>query len=127
MTPQPLWHDTFESALADTLIAVYGKGWWKKAAGDMCSTEDPTDKGKWLQKALDPTRAEKLGINDILWILKRGREHGIHTAMFYLTNDCNYTQPTPIEPEDQRAILQRDFIDAVDRLEIIKKQWEKAR
>ena len=116
MTPIPLWHDAFEDALIDILKGVYGKGFYQKAAAEMYPTEDPTDKGKWLEKALNPERNEKLGLNDLLWILKKGREKGIHTGMFFLTDECNYTRPTTIEPEDKKAEL-------VDRLERIAKEF----
>ena len=32
--------------------------------------------------------------------------------MGWITGECGYTIPEPIEPEDERARLQREYIDA---------------
>lgn len=128
---QPLWYDTLESALVDVLRGVYGKGCFQKAAGDMYPTEDPIDKGKWLEKALDPERAEKLGINDIIWIMKLGRQHGLHGAMYFLADEVSYSRPAPIEPKDQideqmRMVLTaaEQINGALEKIERFKKDME---
>lgn len=76
----------------------------------MFPTESPIDKGKWLEKALDPERAEKLALCDLIWILRVGREIGCHSAMYFMTDECSYTRPTTVEPEDQKSELQREVI-----------------
>lgn len=67
----------------------------------------------WLRDCLSDARREKLDIEDIEYILRRGREAGCHVAIRQLARDCGYTEPAPIEPEDERAQLQREFIAAV--------------
>ena len=110
MEQEALWHEFIEDALKDVLIAKYKKGWAQKAAADMFQTESPIEKGKWIEHALDPNRAEKLALCDLLFILKIGREIGCHVAMYFLTDDCSYTRPTTTDPEDQKAELQRNII-----------------
>lgn len=116
MDSLPLWNDTLESALTDVLRGIYGRGWQKKAAAEMFPTEDPIAKGDWLDKALDPQRPEKLALCDLIWILKRGREYGLHAAMFFLADECDYTRPTPIDPADKRAEQEREFNQSVTKL-----------
>ncbi len=110
MKQDMLWHDHIEDALMDVLRSKYKKGWAQKAAADMFPTESPIDKGKWLEKALDPERAEKLALCDLLWILRVGRDTGCHSALYHITDHCSYARPTTIEPEDKRAELQREVI-----------------
>lgn len=108
-------HDNPEDALKAVLQGVYGKGWSKKAAADMWPTDDPLDKCKYLEKCLNPERAEKLGLNEILHILKLGRDRGIHSGFAFLADECNYQWHT-VEPEDELAELQREFIKSTERL-----------
>ena len=109
-------HDTPEDALKATLQGIYGRGWSKKAAADMWPLEDPLDKCKYLEKALTADRAEKLGLNEIIHILKLGREHNVHCGIAFFADACSYEWHT-VEPEDELAALQRDFNDSVARLE----------
>lgn len=124
MDALPLWNDTIESALIDVLRGVYGRGWAQKAAAEMFPTDDPINKGKWLEKALDRDRDEKLSLSDLLWILRKGREHGLHAAMFFLADECNYSRPVTTDPADKKAELQREFIQAVKLAESIGKRLE---
>ena len=109
-------HDTPEEALIAVLKGVYGKGWSKKAAADMWPTDDPLDKCKYLEKALNAERAEKLGLNEILHILRLGRDKNIHSGFAFFADECNYEWLTR-EPEDELAELQREFNQSVARLE----------
>lgn len=114
MQQESLWHDTPEDALKAVLQAVYGRGWKQKAAADMWPTEDPSSKGDWLERALTQGRSEKPGLEDIRWILRKGREKGVHTAMHYFNDDAGYGPPVPVEPVDELAELQRRYIQSVD-------------
>lgn len=119
------FHDSLEDALKHVLQAVYGKGWQTKAAADMHgSCDDVIQKGKWLENALRPERAEKLSLSEVMWILKRGREHNAHEAMAFITDETSYQRPVPVTPEDRRAELRDEITtatqvlaDAVKRLE----------
>lgn len=43
-----------------------------------------------------------------------------------MPRDTGYTDPQPIEPEDERARLQREFINAQRGLEALAKRMERA-
>jgi hypothetical protein len=111
VTQPDLWHDTFEDALKSVLTAVYGKGWNKKAAAEMWPTDDCYDKGKYLEKALTTGRNEKLGLSEIVWIIRKGRDAGIHTAFAFLASECNY-EYRAVEPEERKA----ELVDRVSAL-----------
>lgn len=131
MVQDALLQESIEKALESVLIGIYGRGHLKKAAGDMYPTEDPEKKADWLKRALDDEskdRREKLGLNDVMWILRKGREHGIHTAMFFITDECRYARPSIVEPEDMKAELQlainknmADLKDLIGRYEKLQK------
>lgn len=66
----------------------------------------------WLSDCLNPDRPAKLDPDELLHIARIGREHGVHTLMFYMTQHCGYSQPTPITAEDERAAAQIAVIEA---------------
>lgn len=43
------------------------------------------------------------------------RKKGNHSAFEFMAQDLGYTKPTPIEPKDEMAELQRQFIAAVEK------------
>jgi hypothetical protein len=112
MHQDTLWHDTHEESLTAVLQSVFGRGWRKKAAAGLWPAECPVAKGKYLENALNPERAEKLAISEIAWILRLGRDHGAHAAMHYFNESAGYGPPQPVEPVDEIAELQRQYISA---------------
>lgn len=110
MEQQALLHETFEGSLRAVLQGIYGKAWAQKAASEMWPTEDPTTKANYLDHALTINRDEKLGTAEIFWILRKGREHGFHAAMYFLTDELSYIRPTTTDPVDEAAELMREYI-----------------
>ena len=52
-------------------------------------------------------------------VMRKAKDAGVHVAMGYITQTLGYADPQPIEPEDERARLQREFITAVKALDTI--------
>lgn len=102
----------FEST-ADALRAIVQVlGGFKKVGAQM-RPELPADTAaKWLTDCLNPERREKLDPDQFLMLLKLGRQAGYHQAMEYFATEAGYESPRPVEPEDQYAALQREFINA---------------
>lgn len=127
LTPsQPeLWYDTWEDALKAVLVGVYGKGWSQKAAAGMWPTKDCIDGAKYLEKALNPERGEKLAASEYAWILKLGREHGYHDGMFFIADEASYKRPDPITPEERKAVLQEESTLLLGRLEAVVAEMRK--
>lgn len=78
--------------------------------------DDPTVAGKYLMDCLNPHRSEKIDLEQMLLLLRLGRKAGCHSAIDYINRHSGYTQPQPIEPDDEKAELQRQFIRAVTEL-----------
>lgn len=108
-----LWHDSLAAALE---AAVYAIGGPKVVASELWPSKSPQDAARQLHHCLNQDRAEKLSLDEIEWILQRARAAGCHVAMAYLAQRCGYADPQPVEPEDERALLQRQFIEAKDEL-----------
>lgn len=65
-----------------------------------------------LLACLNEERQERLNPGHLVVLLRLGRERGCHAGMAYLAGECGY-QAAPIEPEDERAQLQRQYIESV--------------
>ena len=106
---QKLFNEDIWDALRDCVAALGGN----KAVGALLKPEIPaTDAGKWLSNCLSESRPEKLCVEQILWLLRESQKVGCHAGMAFIAADACYTMPTPVEPEDEMAALQREFIEA---------------
>ena len=115
---EELWHEAFEDALRSVADAIGPK----KLASELWPEKPISDAHRLLLHCLDPERNEKLSAGQIALIIQRGREHSCHTAMTYLAQSAGYAEPQPVEPEDERAKLQREFIEAQRQMEHLVKQ-----
>ncbi len=109
--PQP---PLFVESVNEALRAVVAHLGGAKAVGPMLWPQKPVDEAaRQLLDALNPDRPHKLDPEQTLFLLRKAREAGYHGAMEFIATEAGYTKPSPIEPEDERAQLQRDFIAAV--------------
>jgi hypothetical protein len=116
---QSLFHERIEDALLAVIQACGGR---KQFAVEMFGeAKTPRDAHNLLDAMLNPDRRERFNPEQLMYVARRGRAAGCHAVMEYLTRDAGYTCE-PIEPEDQAAELQREFVDAVDRLTQIQQQ-----
>lgn len=120
-TQEPLWHDTFEDALR-SVAEAYGP---KKLASELWPEKALTDAHRLLLHCLDAERSEKPSPGQIALIIQRGREVGCHTGMAYLAQIASYAEPQPVEPEDEKARLQREFIEAQQELSRLAKRIDR--
>jgi hypothetical protein len=65
---------------------------------------------------MNDDRREHFTPSQVLWLLRAGREAGCHAAMGYLAAQAGYAEPVPVTPEDERARLQREFVQAARSL-----------
>lgn len=121
MDQQELWHDSFEDALRVACEAVGPK----KVAGEMWPEKPIKQAVDLLWHSLNPERNEKLSASQVALIIKRGRQKGCHAPMYFLAAECHYQDPQPIEPEDERARLQREYIQAAKSMKQISERMEK--
>jgi len=78
-----------------------------------------------LLDAINPDRAQQLSQTQFLALLRWGREAGHHGVMEYVADESGYTRPSPRSPEEERADLQREYIESVKKLELIARKLQK--
>jgi hypothetical protein len=68
---------------------------------------------------LNASRDERLSYDQAFKIMREAKKVGCHAAMYYITQLIGYSEPLPIDPEDEKAKLQREFIAASKVMETI--------
>lgn len=105
-----LFHDRIEQALDEVITACGGR---KKFAVAMWPDKPARDAHNLLDACLNPERRERFTPDQLVFILRRGREVGCHSGMRYLCGESGYSDPVPLNPSDQAAELQRAFNESV--------------
>lgn len=119
MNPQAV---LFYESIFDALRGIVERAGGNKAVGArLRPAKAPDQAGRWLADCLNPTREERLDPDDFLALLRIGREIGFHGAMDFIAQEAGY-QATPIEPQDEQARLQREFIKSVEALQRIEQR-----
>jgi hypothetical protein len=85
----------------------------KKAGQSLFPQKDPEAAARSLADSLNAHRGEKLDLEQIVLLLRLGKDAGCHTAIEYLCSSAGYSKPTPIDPDDERAELQRQLIRVI--------------
>lgn len=111
-------------ALSD-LIRVLGG---PKSVGIKLRPEKPADEAaKWVKDCLNRERREKFDPEQVLWLLKCAKAIGHHDAINYLCGECGYSNPQPIEPEDELGRMLREYLEISGRQEKLAPKIEEAR
>lgn len=117
-----LFHDTYEDAIRDAVTALGGF----KKAGSMLWPAMPADEaGRKLANCLNRDKREKLDLGELLMIRKACRQIGCHVLATFELRDAGYADPQPLEPLDERAQLEREFIESVKALEAIQRRMSR--
>jgi len=109
MNQEALFYDSFSDALKDVVKAAGGA---KSVGCKLWPEKTPDAAHRTLLDCLNDARAEKFSPEQVLLLLKIGREVNCHAAMNYVARESGYDDPQPTEPEDERARLQREFVEA---------------
>ena len=100
---------SIEDALKSVSRALGGH----KAVGHKLRPElDPDAAGRWWLDCINPERAEKLSLGQLMLVLRWAHDAGCHDGMDFIARDCGYVEPQPITPEDEADDLMREFIAA---------------
>lgn len=72
----------------------------------------PDRAGAWLKDCLNAERPERLHPSQVFHLFKLGHDRGVHDPCAFILGSVGYAV-TPIEPEDEKAALQRAYIESV--------------
>lgn len=113
-----LFHEDIWDALRTDIMSCGGM----KVVGLTLFPEKGAKAGDYLSTCLNPARPEKLDVEQIMVIKRMAKQHASFATHRFEESDLGMTAAQPIEPDDEKARLQRDFITAVQSLESIKNQ-----
>jgi len=89
-----------------------------KVVGPMLWPEkQPEAAQRLLLDCLNPDRPAHLTPEQFALVLRKARQAGHHEAAEWLMDQLGYTKPTPREPRDEVAELQRQFVAAAATLQ----------
>ena len=109
MTQEALFYESLNDALKEIMQVAGGA---KSVSVLLWPEKSPDAARSRLLDCLNPDRPDKLSPDQVLLFLKIGRQKGCHAAMNYLARDAGYEDPKPVDPEDEKTKVQREFIEA---------------
>lgn len=95
-------------ALGDVVRALGGP---KKVGSELRPDKPADEAATWVKDCLNRNRREKFDPDQILWLLRKGREIECHGAMHYIAQQAGYAEPLPVEPETELAKLLREYLE----------------
>jgi hypothetical protein len=108
-----LINETITDAVQELVKAAGGA----KVVGQMLYPELAADHaGNKLRACLDDERREKFSPQQIVFLLRLGRQVGCHALMIFMAREAGYSDPVPVDPENEIARLQREFVEATKSL-----------
>lgn len=117
-------HELFQEDIYDAFKhAVKALGGAKKVAGKLWPDKPIDQATQLLLKCLDPERPEKLDLYQIVWILREAGKRSCHVAMNKLGSETHY-ECRPVDPEEEKDQLKRQYINAVSELGALAKRLE---
>lgn len=100
-------------SLDDALIVCVRAAGGSKVVGSKLWPAKLVDAAqRHLLNCLKDGRAEHLKPEEVMLIFRMAREAGCHTGMAFMAHSLGYAAPQPVEPRDEVAQLQREFIAA---------------
>lgn len=122
MNQPALFHESINDALRELVASMGGT----KLVGSRMRPELPADHaGRWLNDCLNESRREHLTPEQVMWLLREGRQIGAHGAMGWIAGEAGYTAPQPLEPDDERSQLQREYIEAAKHMAKVAERIER--
>lgn len=119
---EELFHEDINGALGHVIAALGGN---KSVGVELWPTLSADAAGKKVSNCLNGEHAQQFHPHDVIWLLKQGKSAGVHSAMAYISEECGYAPPQPLEPIDQAAQLQKEFIQSVEIQQAILNKLER--
>lgn len=122
MNQQSLFYEDLYDALRTAVMALGGA----KKVGPILWPEKSIDAARTrLLNCLKENRDEILRPEQILLIAKLARGVGCHAIAAYFNQEAGYAPPQPIEPEDERQRVQREFVQGMADMKQLLARLEK--
>lgn len=102
MDQQPLFYESIYEALNACVMACGGA---KVVAGKLWPEKTADAAHRLLLQCLKEDRPEKLDPEQLMFVLRMGRERGFHDVIKFIASDAGYDTPRPIDSEKQAKRL----------------------
>lgn len=102
----PLIVEDYNEAIRQTAMALG----FKDAAHALRPELKIDAAARWLADCCNPDRRYDLSPDQLALLRRMARQAGVHLLACFEMRDAGYGEPTPVEPEDERAALQREFV-----------------
>lgn len=110
----------------DALIAcVKACGGSKQVGPRLWPEKTPDAAQRMLLDCLNDDRPQHLNPEQVMLVLRMARDKGFHAGMDFIVSALSYAPTTPVEPEDERAALQRQFLQGVETMSKLAARLEK--
>lgn len=114
---KPVQNALFLDSVYDALRAIVQYAGGPKVVGPMLYPAKSVDDARVaLLNALNPDRPEKLDPEQVVQLLRIGREAGFHEAKHWLDGETGYAPSEPVDEDDHAAALARSIDGAADTL-----------
>ncbi len=109
MTRNPLNCDSIHQALDELVCAIGGdKSPYKNIGGELWPSKTQDTAYARLKASLDPNQEQKFSPEEMLYLLRRGRQSGVHVLAMYIMQEAGYEIPVPAAPNSPRVeIMER--------------------
>lgn len=123
MQQQPLFFEDLNEAIKALVQYLGGT----KKVGQMLRPELSVDAAStYIRDCMNPDRREKLSPEQLILLMKKGREAGCHVLMSYLSDEAGYKAPEPLEPLDEAAELMKQYIACGEAMKSIAARMDRA-
>lgn len=112
--------------LNDVLMdCVKALGGSKQVGPQLWPEKSPDAAQRLLLDCLNDDRAAHLTPESMMLVLRMAHGKGFHAGFEFMATSLGYAKPTPIEPRDEAAELQRQFIVASQSMAAIVERMER--
>lgn len=115
--------DTYDDAIRDTAVALGG---FKRVGVLLWPTMPADEAGRRFANCLNPDKRDKFSPGDLALLRREARKTNVHTLAAFEMRDAGYAEPQPVEPEDERAALQRAFVEQSKAMQALFVKMERA-
>lgn len=113
--------ESLNSALVEVVKALGGS----KQVGPLLWPERAPDEAqRKLLDCLNDDRPAHLKPDQVMLLLRMAHAKGVHAGFEYMAASLGYAPPVPIEPRDEVAELQRQFVAATQTMAALAARME---
>jgi hypothetical protein len=105
----PQVFETVNDAAREVVRALGGT---KQVGPKLWPGKDQAEAQRHLNDCLNADRPQRMAPDELITLARWGRDIGCHALAQFFNERAGYAPPVPVSPGDEKAELQRKFIEA---------------